>query len=161
MRDKYHDFYSVLEIASTTGIVDAGINGNGVDMQGYDSLTFNVLIGKLSSITSASYWVIRMQHTDASALGLGASDYANCEGSHVLGSGFSLATVLTSGIVLSIFSDTGFSMTADSFGYRGNKRYVRLVLEEKGNLSTADIMAVSIRGRSSQWPAADSKSVTL
>lgn len=160
MKDRYHDFYDQNALYPTSGIVDASITGQDVDLQGYGSVRFVVHVGKLSSITSASYWVIRMMHTDASALGAGPSDYANVAGSNVIGSGFSLGTALTSGIVLSIWSDH-FSQTMFACGYRGNKRYVRLMLEEKGNLSTADISATAQLGDPAQWPASDGVSVTL
>jgi hypothetical protein len=133
-------------------IVDAGVTGEDIDTRGYESLTFLVALGALSSITSASYWVIRMQHTEASALGAGPSTYADVEGSHALGSSISLGTVLTSGIVLSIFSDTNFESAVHAFGYRGIQRYVRLLIEEKGNLSTGAMGATAVLGYPANWP---------
>lgn len=157
-KESYHSFYEIPAIVHQVG--DADVTGADIDTRGYDSLTFPISFGEISSVSFASYWVIRMQHTDASALGAGPSAYADVEGSHVIGSGMSLGHVLTSGILFSIDGSTLSNLTT-LYGYRGTKRYVRLVLEEKGNLSTIGICATARLGHSAQWPAVGGVAVVL
>ena len=157
-KETYHSFYEIPAIVHQVG--DADVTGASIDTRGYDSLTFNISFGEISSVSFASYWVLRMQHTGASALGAGPSDFANVEGSHVIGSGMSLAHVLTSGILFSIDGST-MSGLVTSYGYRGTKRYVRIFLEEKANLSTIGIAATARLGHSGEWPAVGGVAVTL
>lgn len=130
-------------------IVDATTTGLDVDLQGYDACTILVETGALSSITSASYWVVRMLHADASVSG-GAGTYANCTSVEMIRD---WSGAVTSGIFLSLFSDTNFESTTFKVGYVGAKRYVQVVIEEKGNLSTAAFAVTAVRGKASQWPA--------
>lgn len=157
-KENYSSFYDQSAIVHQVG--DATLNGADIDTRGYDSLTFPISFGEISSVSFASYWVIRMQHTDASALGAGPSDYADVQGSHVIGSGMSLGHTLTSGILFSIDTSALSNLTT-CYGYRGTKRYVRLVLEEKGNLSTIGIAATARLGHGAQWPAVGGVDVTL
>jgi hypothetical protein len=97
-RDKYTHFKFMQAIIPQVAD-NADVTGSDVDTLGYDSVTFTVNLGELSSITSASYWVVRMQHADVSSVASTAGTYADVTGSAVLASGVSLATTLTSGIV--------------------------------------------------------------
>jgi hypothetical protein len=157
-KENYSSFFETVAIVHQ--VVDADVTGATVDTRGYQSLTFNISFGEISSVSFASYWTIRMMHTDASALGAGPSDYANVEGSHVIGSGMSLAHVLTSGILFSV-DGSSLSGTVTAYGYRGDKRYVRLMIEEEGNLSTLGIAATARLGHGSNWPATGGVDVTL
>ncbi len=154
-REMYSGFSYFQEIPSQR--VDADVTGADVDTQGYDSLVFVANIAELSVITSTAYWVLRMQHTEASALGLGPSDYADCDASHVIrnfSDAFTTAavdSVVTSGIVLSLWSDQ-YSNTMQLAGYRGAFRYARMVIEEKANGSTAGIGVTAVLGHPAQWP---------
>ena len=146
IRDCYSNFKFFQAVPPQ--IVDANVTGVTVDTQGYDAVAFVAALGALSSITSASYWAMRLQHTDASALGLGASDFADCSALDMLGS----SITGTSGIWLSIYSDTGFESAVFAVGYRGTKRYVRCMIEEKGNLSTAAMSVDAHLCCASDWP---------
>lgn len=130
-------------------IADADVTGEDVDLQGFDSLTFKLNIGALSSITSASYWVLRLQHANESTAASTAGTYSDVDASHVIRD---VSTALTSGIVLSIFSDTNFESTILHVGYRGLRRFARVIIEEKANLSTAAFAVEAMLGHPSQWP---------
>lgn len=110
---------------------DDDITGVDVDTQGYESLTFVVNVGRLSTITSVSYVYFRMQHTDASALGAGPSDYAYVSATDLIECS---ATSLTSGIWKTFVTAGATALsqagsTAYAVGYCGDKRYVRIVVD--------------------------------
>ena len=129
-------------------IADATVNGATVDLRGFEACTFLLNLGAVSSITSASYWAFRMQHGSASDLGFDGT-WSDVDLSHVV---MSASAALTSGIVFSVWSDTNFESNAFPVGYVGPRRYVRVVCEEKANLSTAAIGAIALLGYPEQWP---------
>lgn len=161
-------FYQALapNVYNTTTMPAAGvINGPDIDTQGYESLTFIVAAGDVDVSQATSLAVLRMQHTDASALGLGPSAYADVSMDDILALpsclDCSTGAALTSGIILA-FSVSGTSV-ADfesqvwKFGYKGDKRYVRLVMESHG---TADIGSVyleagAILACAHDWPTTE------
>ena len=156
------------------GIYDQGtmpvagvINGPCIDTQGYETVTFCVETGDVDVSLATSLAVIRMQHTDASALGLGPSAYADVSTTDILAIGscedFSAGAALVSGIVLAISvsgtSVADFESQVWQFGYIGDKRYVRLVVESHGtaDVGSTYIGAVATLGRPANWPAVDYK----
>jgi hypothetical protein len=132
-------------------VVDAGVTGVTVDTLGYGAATFAINIAEISSITSASYWVFRMQHASASDAGVDGT-WSDVDASNVLTTSVSFTGTVTSGIVLSAFSDTGFESACHVVGYRGPRRYCRINIEEKGNLSTMTCGVVAILGWPEAWP---------
>lgn len=158
-------FYQAIapNVYNTTTMPAAGvINGPDIDTQGYESLTFIVEAGDVDVSLATSLVVVRMQHTDPSALGLGPSAYADVSSTDVLAlstcADVSTGVALTSGIILA-FSVSGTSV-ADfesqvwKFGYIGNMRYVRLVVESHGtaDLGSTYIGAGAILARAYNWP---------
>jgi hypothetical protein len=143
---------------------DDDITGECIDTQGYESLTFVVAVGRLSTITSVSYLYFRMQHTDASALGAGPSDYAYVSADDVIG--LSVAS-LTSGIWKSFHTATATALSQGGsavypIGYRGNKRYVRIVVDcfsTPGDASDA-IAGIAILGLPANWPVQSDQAVS-
>ena len=142
--------------------VDA--TGETVDTQGYESLTFIINVGMLSHINSVSYVQFIMQHTDASALGLGPSTFVAVSATDVLGLA-STVTALSGGIVKSLGQlNSGVATTLGSqvyaVGYRGTARYVRLNMDCVGAAasavaaSDAAIGVVAMLGYPGDWPVA-------
>jgi hypothetical protein len=146
------------------GNVAAGAGGTDINRQGYDSLTFNINVMQisnttLSETTSAPYKIscffIRLQHTDASALGLGPSDYADVGSIDVIRqwSGAMVSGATAAGIALWITPST-MSGTIAKIGYRGNKQYVRAYLSASAMTGGAsNIIAVEyMLGHTENWP---------
>jgi len=141
------------------------IEGPDIDTQGYESVTFCIEAGDCDVSLATSLVVIRMQHTCASALGLGPSTYADVSMDDVLAipscEDCSSGAALTSGIILA-FSVSGTSV-ADfesqvwQFAYKGKERYVRLVAESHGtaDLGSTYIGAVAVLGRPANWPVTE------
>lgn len=150
-RDNYSNlsFFHALDTAA----IDATTTGKDVDTQGYESVTFAVTLGRCSHVSTLSYWALRLQHTDASALGLGPSDYADVASADLIG----FSGAVTSGIWKKIITDIANSTsvagsTNYQVGYIGTKRYVRLVVEELSTPSVLNIGAIAILGHGANWP---------
>lgn len=161
LRDGYSNFKFYDAITPVCEWSDSDLTGATIDTLGYETATFALCTGSDISASSASYFAIRMQHASASAAGDDGNWSWVSEG-HVIGSDFSLYTTITSGIVFSIFVSTVASVASIQsavflVGYRGKRRYVRLVHSAIAGLSGADdnsaIMgAVAYLGLPANWP---------
>lgn len=147
--------------------------GTAVDRRGYDSLTFNVNVMQQSTITSAlsqyiglavpansapgtSYWFVRMQHQDGSALGLDAATaWTDCGSIDVIRewSGAMTSGATNAGIVLYIDASI-MSGTIRPLGYRGNKRFVRCLLSMVNmTMGASNVIAITSHlGHAENWP---------
>jgi hypothetical protein len=135
----------------------AAVTGPTIDTVGYETVTFALYTGHVSLSTTSGY-IIRMQHASASAAGNDGTWSYVSEG-HVLGSEFSLYTTVTSGRVFSMFisaaSVAAFESAIFMVGYRGKRRYVRLLTENVAGQSGAgsSIFGVAaILGLPANWP---------
>ena len=157
------------------GIYDQGtmpvagtIDGPDIDTQGYETVTFCVETGDVDvsgRATATSVLYIRMQHTDASVLGLGPSAYADISMDDLLAIPSCLdcssGAALTSGIILAVSisgtSVADFESQVWQFGYKGSKRYVRLVAESAGTVDCGStyVGAVAVLGRPANWPVTE------
>jgi hypothetical protein len=157
IRDDYSNF-KFFQCFEPQQVLDADLTGVDIDTQGYESLTICVNIGNLSIITSTSYVGFILQHTDASALGAGPSTYALVSATDLIGLD-STITALTSGIWRTIGADATAVMSAlgsrtVQIGYRGYKRYVRLVVDTNSTVTTGSepIGAIALLGYPANWP---------
>lgn len=141
------------------------VTGPDIDTQGYESITFCVESGDVDTSLATSLVVVRMQHTAASALGLGPSTYADVSMDDVLAipscEECSTGAAVTSGIILT-FSVSGtsvanFESQVWQFAYKGKERYVRLVVESHGTADCGSVYvgAVAVLGRPANWPVTE------
>ena len=100
-----------------------------IDMQGWSALTVLVQTGV---ITAAGGGItFKLQHSDTTV----GTDFADCTAAEVIGA------------ALPVDDDADDNLLKGTIGYRGNKRYVRLVAV--GSASANGIVnAVYVRGRS-------------
>jgi len=138
----------------------ADLNGDDIDMRGYDAVLIAVNIGNAVSVHAASFLTLRIQHTDASALGAGPSDYVYCNSIDLLrfDADAKVTNLLTSGIWFSVTS-TAYSGTVQYVAYVGDKRYVRLTQELSGTLASGNSVgcvtaAIAILFKAGTWPVA-------
>ena len=106
-----------------------------------------------------------MQHTDENSAGTGPSDFIDVSSEDVLAIpsclDVSTGEALTSGIILAFSvsggSATDFESQVWQYAYKGTKRYVRLVVENKGSTAAGStyIGAVAVLGRPANWPVTD------
>ncbi len=140
----YREFgskFAFLNALPARVLVAANLTGADIDTRGYNGAVIAVNIGNAQSVVAASYAVLRLQHTDASALGAGPSDYADVTSADLIRFA-SQVGAMTSGIWYSIDS-TAYSGTVQYVAYKGSKRYVRLILEVKtdGTITPEDAIA--------------------
>jgi hypothetical protein len=106
-----------------------------IDMKGWEALTVLVETG---TITAAGAGItFKLQHSDTTV----GSDFVDCTASEVIGS------------VPAVTLDSEDTIAVGTVGYRGNKRYVRLVAV--GSASANGVVhAVYVRGRPHSAPVA-------
>ena len=184
VRDGYSSFRFFEALAPQSFDGSASVTGASVDKQGYETVTFLVHAGEISGIASqltsvqSCAWV-RMQDGESNAAG--TIVWANCEQSEIITDlRLSGATLNTSGYtstsmgVLAVSNAGsgiangtflclgGVSATRQSYwesqvhaaGYRGTKRWVRLVVSVSaaGETSAVGIAATAVLGLPANWP---------
>jgi len=154
---EFASHFSFLTALRSKVVVAADLTGPDIDTRGYNGGVIAVQIGNAQSVVGASYVALRLQHTDASALDAGPSDYADVTSADLIRFA-SQVGAMTSGIWYSIDS-TAYSGTTQYVAYKGSKRYIRLIAEVKGGgLSGASVGcvlgAIAMLGLPAHWPVA-------
>ena len=138
--------------AGTNGLLATSNTGATINRQGYDSLTFNVhlIATSTAAVVATSYWYVRVQHTDASALGAGPSDYADVASIDLI---VPLSATLVSGAAYPINAST-YSGGVMKIGYRGNKQYVRMNISTTGAFTATSGYGIieAQLGHAENWP---------
>ena len=151
VRDNYSNF-NYYQAIQTQGADNTAIAGAAVDTRGYEAVTFAVAVGLVESNTTG--FEIQIQHTDASALGNGPSDFADVtSGSYIIHSALSANDTLTNGMWQSIMGSTAYGQASKVYivGYKGPKRYVRLNVSNTLN-GSINVGAIAILGYPANWP---------
>ena len=121
--------------AAALAVTTAAVNGQYVDMKGFEALTVAVNMG---AITNAGAGItFKLQHSDA----VGNTTFTDCAAADVIGS------------VPAIDNTNQANLTRGTIGYRGNKRYVRLVATGSAS-ADASVVPVYIQGRAHSRPVA-------
>lgn len=127
MRDIVHNIKVVNAVAPA--VRSASVDGDAVDLKGFDSVALAVTVG---AVTGSGNMSVKLQESDASGSG-----FTDVDADHLQGAG--LADPLVTGTT--------------KIGYRGFKRYLRAVLTlNSGTSVTAG--AVFILGHASERPVA-------
>lgn len=98
-------------LATLSGVTPA--KGNIVDMQGWNSLDFHVQTGTVTDAGTSSGFSFEVQESDTTA----DADFAAVADADLIG----LESALT------VTSDDDDNVAVGKIGYRGEKRYVRIV----------------------------------
>jgi hypothetical protein len=114
--------------AAALTVTTAAVNGQYVDMQGWEALTVAAHMGAISNAGSGVSF--KLQHSDA----VGTGTFEDCSADEVIGS------------VPAIDNTDQENLTRGTIGYRGNKRYVRLVATGSAS-ANAIVTPVYIQGR--------------
>ena len=155
LRDDYSNF-SFFQCLEPQELVAADLTGETIDTQDYESLTIIVNVGRISDINSTSYIGFVLQHTDASALGAGPSDFAVVASADLIG--LASTQAVTSGIWRTIGAEATGDISAligsqtFQIGYRGYKRYVRLYVDANNTLDSAEVSGIAMLGYPANWP---------
>jgi hypothetical protein len=128
MRDLYHNIGAVSALAPA--VQSASINGSAIDLQGFESVAFVVNTG---AVTSAGDFSVKVQESDTTTSG----DFTDA----------------AAGVVDTNAPETLEADSAYRLGYRGFKRYVRLVATKAGGTSLA-LGALAVLGNPHEAPVA-------
>lgn len=103
--------------------------GTWIDLQGWQALTFSVSTGTVTDAGTAAGFAFEVQHSDTTAAS-GATAVAD-------------ADLIGTEAGLTVTSDDDDNKLIGSIGYRGEKRYVRIVAT--GTASTNAVVSVHAR----------------
>ena len=170
IRDGYSNF-KFFQMLAPTIYSSANMSGAAGDMssseldtQGYETATIVVNIYSCAVASDQSAMAIRLMHADVND----SASYADVSADDVFGSAWSVlsaaevisfggASALVSGIIMNLNISTTSTADCNSqwiFGYKGTKRYIKLMVESTGSVDTgsAKIQALGILGLPANWP---------
>lgn len=155
IRDGYSNFSFLQGLPPQDVAAGAATNGNTIDTQGYETVTFVVNIGGYTgggAFSADNRFQLKLEHALESAAGA-ASTWSECYPSEIIHSVVGEAgaySTLNSGIWASITSaDVN---TVQVVGYTGTRRLVRVVISEVGAPSTMSFGIIAILGLPANWP---------
>lgn len=119
----------------------ATVKSNGVDVAGFGSMFFNLMVGAMT-FSGTDKITVTMQHSDddvdANYVDVGAGDAYQPE---------------VGNATMKVLDDPADANKSYNFHYLGNKQFARIVLTEAGTVST--IIAIqAIKGHPQQLPPA-------
>lgn len=154
MRDLHSNIKTVTHVAPVA-ITAANTPSNGVDLKGFDSAEFLISLGVISNIAESPSpsWAFHLEESDSESSGFTA---VTNENDVLVGSAKSPLTTPN--------SSTGVFLTVDAadedaatyrIGYRGNKRYVRVVATPNETPGSTPYSVVVVLGHPHLAPTAD------
>lgn len=168
VRDGYSNFkfFEMLEPSEYAAAVmpaSGELSSISMDTQGYDTATIIINVGSATFADSGSCMTLRLMHADSYT----AASYDNVSAGDLIGSDWTLNSggaisfggemALTSGIIMDFDVPAGSTLSAQgqwAFGYKGTRRYLKLMLESTGSVNTgsAVLCAIGILGLPANWP---------
>ena len=134
MKDLHNNLNMSAAFVPQTIVNDTPVVGNIIDMQGYKSLEFVILLGQILD-SNATFTVLVEEGND---------------------SGLSDATVVADTDLLGTEVAAGFQFDSDNeirqIGYIGNKRYVRMTIAATNNTLDCDIAVLAVQGHAHNVP---------
>ncbi|MEQ1705251.1 MAG: hypothetical protein ABL867_04685 [Rickettsiales bacterium] len=135
MRDLHHN---VLVTQHLNPVVSTATKtSTAIDLQGYNGANIIFSIGQSGDTLSGSvYWTLKLQHSDDD------STYSD-----------TAAADLNSPSLTNVVNSSSLDRTSYSFGYQGNKRYLKAVATPTGtHTNGTPIAIVALRGSASYNP---------
>lgn len=154
MRDLHSNIKAVTHVAPVA-ITAANTPANGVDLKGFDSAEFLISLGTITNIAESPTpsWSFHLEESDSQASGFTAVTDAN---DVLVGSAKSPATTpnTSTGVFLTVdaASEDG---TTYRIGYRGSKRYARVVATPNETPGSTPYSVVAVLGHPHLAPTAD------
>lgn len=154
MRDLHSNIKAVQHLAAAA-YTTTQTPSNGVDLKGFDSVEFLIAVGVITNIAQSPTpsWAFKLQESDSESSGFTDVTDAN---SVVYGSAASPAGAPD--------SSTGVFLTVDAaaedaatyrIGYRGNKRYARVVSTAANTPGSTPISITALLGHPAISPTSD------
>ena len=160
-RDLYSNLAFFQALVPQDCVAGGATTGLTIDTLGYDGCVFVINAGQTTStgaMAANQFWQLKLEHAWINAAGTGASDWSEVYPSQMIHSVIGMAgaySTLDSGIFQSITSwDDISAATGKIFrvGYKGPRRFVRIVLSEENTPSTISMAAIAILGGAGVWP---------
>lgn len=152
IRDGYSNFKFFQALLPQVTVNAAKISGISVDTLGYDTCTFAVNVGGLTSggaTGAGSFWKIMLEHYNSVALAW--SEVYPSQMLHSVTGDQTAYSALNSGCFQSISSYTDASQVYVC-GYKGPHRLVRVAISDTGAPSLMSLGCVAILGKPNHWP---------
>lgn len=127
------------------------VEGTTVDTQGFETVTFVVFAGDLTSagaMSADNRHTFALREADVSTVASTPGAYTAVNSLDMIKSG---SEAITSGVWQSITSTTDGS-TIYQIGYRGKKRFVQLHFSGTGAPSVLSACAIAVLGLPANWP---------
>lgn len=138
------DIISELNLTQGANQTLSGTTANGsaaIDMQGYEALTVYLQTGTVTDAGAAAGFTAVIQHSDT----LVGTDFVTCTADQLIANSAGATTI-------AVTSDDDDDITKGGVGYRGGKRYVRVLVT--GTTGTnAVVRALFLRGKPSSTSA--------
>lgn len=150
-----HSNIKAVQHVAAQAITTTNTPSTGVDLLGFDSVEFLISIGTVTNIANSPQptWSFKLQESDTSN-----ADFTDVTDSSIVsvGSASSPATTPDSstGVFLTI-DDAAEDATVYRVGYRGTKRYVRVVATAANTPGSTPYSVVAILGHPSLAPTSD------
>lgn len=152
---EFHSCIKAVQHLSNQAYTSTQTPTNGVDLQGFDSAEFEIHIGTLTNVggSPTESWTFKLQESDSQSSGF--SDVTDSS-KVVVGSAQSPLTTPD--------SSSGVFLTVDAadeddaiyrIGYRGDKRYVRVVSTANNTPGSTPLGIVARLGHPGQEPVQD------
>jgi len=153
MRDGYSNF-GFFQCLKPNLIVTAALTGEAIDTRGYETVLIGVVVGTLASAGALSVdnrQQCKLEHMDSAIAGAAWSEVYPSQMIHSVVGPDGAYSTLNSGIWQSLAS-TEFGSKVYTVGYKGPRRYVRLVMSQVGAPSQAYISGFAVLGLPAIWP---------
>ena len=146
-RDNFSD--QLIEQALESQVLTADANGDTIDTQGYDSVTFAVAVGESGDTLSGSVY-LELEVESAPDDGTGSpGTWADVADADLIGT---TVTGTNTGTIAKI-DDAAEDVVAHSIGYRGVDRFVRLVANLTGTHTNGiSVVAVALKSHPHHTP---------
>lgn len=151
-----HSSIKVVQHVAAQAITATNTPSSGVDLRGFDAAEFLISVGTITNIANSPQpsWTFKLQESDSESTG-----FADVTDSNDVLVGSAASPVTTPD------SSTGVFLTIDAasedattyrIGYRGSKRYVRVVATAANTPGSTPYSVVAVLGAAHLVPTSDS-----
>lgn len=168
----YYEMFEAAEYAAAEMPASGELSSISVDMQGFEAATIIINVGSCDVADSGSCMRITLMHADSYT----AASYDYVSTTDLLGSDWTVNSAdtastntpisfggdmaLTSGTIIDFDIAAASELSGQGtwvIGYKGPRRYLKLMLESTGSVNTGSIAmcAIAILGYPANWPVCD------
>lgn len=152
-RDVYSNFKFFDALEPANRVPSGVIEGNKIDLQGFEGCTVIFHVGAHNNVSIASYTDLILEHglLESEA---GVSAWSVVPASNMIHSVYNLDSTTNTGLVKRL-NDSGMGSTTYIVGYRGKARYLRVKLSANAATQSGLFGAIALLGYPSEWAVND------